>query len=90
MSAATLSVTAINRIEVGVNTWYQIHTNGAGTTFARIYQGQDAEGFGCFWFEKMSVDTGTPMGYAEIFGHEDFTSEISAHERLNAAIESGI
>ena len=90
MSAATLSVTAINRIEVGVNTWYQIHTNGAGTTFARIYQGQDAEGFGCFWFEKMSVDTATHMGYAQIFGQENFTGDLGALERLNAAIESGI
>lgn len=85
-----MSATTINRIEVGVNTWYQIHTNGAGTTFARIYQGQDENGFGCFWFEKMSVDTATPMGYAEIFGREDFTSEITAQERLNAAIRSGI
>ena len=85
MSAATAKIT-----EVALNTWYQIHTNGAGTTFARIYQGQDAEGFGCFWFEKMSVDTGTPMGYAEIFGQQDFTSDLTAKERLNAAIESGI
>ena len=86
MSAATLSVTAINRIEVGVNTWYQIHTNGAGTTFARIYQGQDENGFGCFWFEKMAVDSGTPMGYAEIFGREDFTSELTAQMRLERAL----
>ena len=73
---------------VGLNTWYQIHTNGAGTTFARIYQGQDENGFGCFWFEKMSVDTGTQMGYAEIFGREDFTSELTAQMRLERALEA--
>ena len=76
--------------KVDLNTWYQIHTNGAGTTFARIYQGQDENGFGCFWFEKMSVDTGTHMGYAEIFGREAFTGDLSAVERLNAAMNSSI
>ena len=75
-------------IKVEANTWYQIHTNGAGTTFARIYQGQDENGFGCFWFEKMSVDTGTHMGYAEIFGREDFTSELTAQMRLERALEA--
>jgi hypothetical protein len=78
------------RVEVALNTWYQIHTNGGTTTFARIYQGQDSEGFGCFWFEKMSVDSTTPQGGAEIFGHQDFTGELTALERLHAAIESGI
>ena len=76
--------------KVDLNTWYQIHTNGGTTTFARIYQGQDANGFGCFWFEKMSVDTTTRRGGAEIFGAEDFTGELTAHDRLIAAIESGI
>jgi hypothetical protein len=38
------------------STWYQIHTNGGTTTFARIYQGQDDKGYGCWWFEKMSVE----------------------------------
>ena len=77
-------------IKVEANTWYQIHTNGAGTTFARIYQGQDENGFGCFWFEKMSVDTGTHMGYAEIFGREDFTSELTAQMRLERALEAAL
>ena len=77
-------------IKVEANTWYQIHTNGAGTTFARIYQGQDENGFGCFWFEKMSVDTATHMGYAEIFGREDFTSELTAQMRLERALEAAL
>jgi hypothetical protein len=85
MNAATTQ-----RIEIGLNTWYQIHTNGGTTTFARIYQGQDSDGFGCFWFEKMAVDSTTPQGSAEIFGHQDFTGDLSAMERLIAAIESGI
>jgi hypothetical protein len=73
-------------LTIGLNTWYQIHTNGGTHTFARIYQGQDADGYGCFWFEKMSVDSATPMGYAEIFGQEDFTSELTAQNRLERAI----
>lgn len=77
-------------LTIGLNTWYQIHTNGAGTTFARIYQGQDENGFGCFWFEKMSVDTGTHMGYAEIFGRESFTSELTAHNRLERALTESL
>jgi len=85
MNAATPT-----RLEIGLNTWYQIHTNGGTTTFARIYQGQDANGFGCFWFEKMAVDTTTRLGSAEIFGSEDFTGDLTAYERLAAAIESGI
>lgn len=85
MSAATTQ-----RIEIGLNTWYQIHTNGGTTTFARIYQGQDANGFGCFIFEKMAADTTTRLGGAEIFGSEEFTGDLTAYERLTAAIESGI
>lgn len=82
--------TTIRKMAVEMNTWYQIHTNGGTTTFARIYQGQDADGFGCFWFEKMAVDSTTPEGSAEIFGHEDFTSEITAHNRLERAIAEAI
>lgn len=85
MDAATTK-----RIEVGLNTWYQIHTNGGTTTFARIYQGHDSDGYGCFWFEKMAVDTTSRLGSAEIFGHEDFTGDLTAQGRLIAAIESGI
>jgi hypothetical protein len=76
--------------EVALNTWYQIHTNGGITTFARIYEGQDADGFGCFWFEKMSVDTTVPQGGAEIFGQQDFTSDLTAKERLIAAMGSSL
>lgn len=85
MSTATAKIT-----EVALNTWYQIHTNGGTTTFARIYQGQDADGFGCFWFEKMTVDTTVPQGGAEIFGMEDFTSEITAQNRLERALTEAI
>lgn len=67
------------------NTWYQIHTNGGITTFARIYQGQDANGYGCWWFEKMTVDTTVPQGGAEIFGREEFTGDLSAQSRLDRA-----
>ena len=75
---------------VGLNTWYQIHTNGGTHTFARIYQGQDEKGFGCFWFEKMAVDTTVPQGGAEIFGMEDFTSELTAQSRLERALTDAI
>ena len=75
---------------IGLNTWYQIHTNGGTHTFARIYQGQDADGFGCFWFEKMSVDTTVPQGGAEIFGQEDFTSDLTAQIRLERALTESL
>lgn len=81
---------ATKTVGVELAKWYQIHTNGAGTTFARIYQGHDENGFGCFWFEKMSVDTATHMGYAQIFGRESYTSDLSAEQRLLAAMESSI
>jgi hypothetical protein len=77
-------------IKVEANTWYQIHTNGGTTTFARIYEGQDADGFGCWWFEKMSVDTTVPQGGAEIFGQEDFTSDLTAQNRLERALTEAI
>ncbi len=48
--------------KVDLNTWYQIHTNGGITTFARIYLGHDDNGYGCFVFEKMTVDTTVPQG----------------------------
>ena len=85
MNAATPTM-----IKVDLNTWYQIHTNGGTTTFARIYLGQDDNGLGCFWFEKMSMDTTVPQGGAEIFGREAFTGDLSAVERLNAAMNSSI
>ena len=76
--------------KVDLNTWYQIHTNGGITTFARIYLGHDDNGYGCFVFEKMTVDTTVPQGGAEIFGREEFTGDLSAVERLNAAIANNI
>ena len=75
--------------DLRVATWYQIHTNGGFTTFARIYEGYDAEGLGCWHFEKMSVDSTTPHGGAELFGMESYTSDLSARERLAAAINTG-
>jgi hypothetical protein len=72
------------------STWYQIHTNGGTTTFARIYQGQDDKGYGCWWFEKMSVDTTVPQGGAEIFGREEFTSDLTAQSRLDRALTDAI
>ncbi len=77
-------------VEVELAKWYQIHTNGGTTTFARIYAGHDEAGFGCFWFEKMTVDTTVPQGGAEIFGMESYTSDLSARERLTAAMESSL
>jgi hypothetical protein len=78
------------RIEVALNTWYQIHTNGGTTTFARVTQGEDSDGYACFWFMKMAVDSTSKEGSAEVFGHQDFTGDLTAFERLYAAIESGI
>lgn len=75
---------------IKTNTWYQIHTNGGTTTFARIYEGQDSDGFGCFWFEKMSVDSTIKSGSAEIFGHQEFGSEESARSRLDEALELAV
>lgn len=76
--------------KVDLNTWYQIHTNGGTTTFARIYLGHDDNGYGCFVFEKMSADTTFQGGGAEVFGREEFTGDLSAVERLNAAIANNI
>jgi hypothetical protein len=66
--------------------WIQIHTNGASTTFARFYEGQDADGDTIFYFEKMEVDT-TGESHAEIFGIEEYENEADAAERLRAAIQ---
>ena len=83
-------MTTATEKKVDLNTWYQIHTNGGTTTFARIYLGHDDNGYGCFVFEKMSVDTTVPQGGAEIFWREEFTGDLSAVERLNAAMNSSI
>ena len=31
-----MNATTPTRIEIGLSTWYQIHTNGGTTTFARL------------------------------------------------------
>jgi hypothetical protein len=36
----------------------------------------------------MSVDTTVPQGGAEIFGQEDFTSDLTAQMRLERALEA--
>lgn len=76
------------------NTWYQIHTNGGTTTFARYTRQEAAQEKGDVEilvevgvFEKLSVDTTTPQGGAEIFGREEFEDEGAAMARLAEAVE---
>jgi len=76
------------------NTWYQIHTNGGTTTFARYTRQETAQEKGDVEilvevevFEKLSVDTTTPQGGAEIFGREEFYDEGAAMARLAEAVE---
>ena len=66
------------------NTWYQIHTNGGTTTFARFYEGQTESAETIFIFEKMQVDT-TTEGTAEVFGVEEYGTAEDAAERLRVA-----
>jgi len=66
------------------NTWIQIHTNGASTTFARWYEGQDAEGDTVFYFEKMATDFVNNL--IEVFGVEEFGSVEGATSRVQEAI----
>lgn len=68
------------------NTWMQIHTNGASTTFARFYAGQTDSGQPIFVFQKMEVDI-TGGGHAEIFGEEQYQFASDAAYRLVAAIK---
>jgi len=77
-----------------IHTWYQIHTNGGTTTFARYTTAQVPEDKGDIVviaeigvFEKLSVDTTTPQGSAEIFGREEFGDENAAMARLAEAVE---
>lgn len=67
------------------NTWYQIHTNGASTTFARFYEGQTEDGTPTFVFEKMAADFVNQI--TEVFGREDFISAEGAANRLAEAIQ---
>ena len=66
------------------NTWIQIHTNGASTTFARWYEGQNAEGDTIFYFEKMATDFVNNL--VEVFGIEEFGSAEGASNRVQEAV----
>jgi hypothetical protein len=74
---------------MAIHTWYQIHTNGGTTTFARWTTIRAENGVDILdAFEKMSVDTTSETGSAEIFGREWFTDG-GATARLALAMESG-
>jgi hypothetical protein len=64
--------------------WYQIHTNGATTTFARYYVSPDTTGE----FEKMQVDV--VNGRVEVFGEEHYHDWQDAKTRLRVAIKEGM
>ena len=69
------------------NTWVQIHTNGGTTTFARWRKYEDHTlGVMEYAFEKLSVDTTTPQGSAELFGFQVFDTAEAAMERLDEAV----
>lgn len=63
--------------------WYQIHTNGATTTFARYYASPDSTGE----FEKMQVDL--VNGTAEMFGAEHYHDWQDAKTRVRVAVWRG-
>jgi hypothetical protein len=63
--------------------WYQIHTNGGTTTFARYYQSPDGTGE----FEKMAVDHVNDT--SESFGEEHYYDWRDAMTRLRVAIKEG-
>jgi len=66
-----------------MNEWKQIHTNGATTTFARIYE--EATPRGSEWvFQKLAADQ--VDGSAEMFGEERFGSREAADDRLREAV----
>ena len=69
---------------MSANTWFQIHTNGARTTFARWYEGQNAEGDTTFYFEKMATDFVNNL--VEVFGIEEFGSAEGAANRVQEAV----
>lgn len=69
---------------MSANTWFQIHTNGASTTFARWYEGQNAEGETIFYFEKMATDFVNNL--VEVFGIEEFGSAEGAASRVQEAV----
>lgn len=65
------------------NTWYQIHTNGAVTTFARFYEGKSDAGAAIFAFEKMQVDNVNKI--VEVFGEEEYDELTAAINRVKIA-----
>ena len=65
------------------NTWYQIHTNGAVTTFARFYEGQSDAGSPIFVFEKMQADSVNKL--IEVFGEEEYDELTAAINRVKIA-----
>jgi hypothetical protein len=69
------------------NTWTQIHTNGADTTFARVYEYRLADLTTVWVFEKMNSDQ--VNGIAEVFGHETLGNRYEAERRLRFAVNSG-
>ena len=69
------------------NTWYQIHTNGGTTTFARWYVGMNEQGEPVFGFEKLQADHSFESGHAEVFGHQEFSSMEGVISRFREAIE---
>jgi len=73
------------------NTWYQIHTNGAVSTFARWWAGMTDTGEPAFAFEKLQVDhTDSGSGSAVIFGGQEFGSVEGAVNRLEEALATGV
>jgi len=68
--------------------WYQIHTNGAQTTLARFYEGQDEVGGAVFYFEKLSVDIVNKT--SEVFNGESFPTRDEAAHRLVRAYETQV
>jgi hypothetical protein len=70
------------------NTWVQIHTNGASTTFARFYEAQTDEGATIFRFEKMAADSVNKI--TEVFGESDYLDVLGAQGRLADAVKTGV
>ena len=69
------------------NLWFQIHTNGGTTTFARWRKYPDYTlNVVEYLFEKMSVDSTTPQGSVEVFGDEIFATADAAMARLDEAV----
>lgn len=72
---------------VNANEWTQIHTNGADSTFARIYEYQRADLTKVWVFEKVNVDH--VNGTNEVFGEEVLDNQYAAERRLRSAVNGG-